>query len=118
MLDAVELKYNEHLDKIVGFEEFNSESKSTQVAKEMMVFMMRGDFSDWKCIVSYFLSKNAITGQSLKSLTGKNIAISPTLDSKSAVSIVVHSICLMLRNASLIFYTKIGKYMCYTMCVT
>lgn len=81
VLDAVsirqELKYNEYLDKIVGFEDFkeNSGTKSTAIAKEMLVFMVRGDFSDWKCVLSYFPSKNAITGETLKGLILKNIDI-------------------------------------------
>lgn len=49
--------------------------KQTQIAKEMLVFLIRGDFSNWKSVVSYFPSKNAITGESLKSLIIKNIDV-------------------------------------------
>lgn len=77
VLDAAsirsEISYNEYHDQVIGFEDLGVGPTEPKVAKEMLVFMVRGDFTNWKCAISYYPSKSAISGDKLKNLIIKNI---------------------------------------------
>lgn len=74
-----ELAYNEYHDTIVGFSDFGNGQRSSEIAKEVTVFMVRSLCGDWKCVISYFASKNAIRGSDLKDLILQNIEIASSI---------------------------------------
>lgn len=91
IFDAVairqELKYNQHYDKIIGFEDYKKNDTDSKIAKELLVFMVRSDFAQWKSIISYFPSKTAVTGESLKNLILENIELLTKIGFKVATII-------------------------------
>lgn len=70
-----ELCLDEYADEIVGFQDLGENERKPIIAKEILTFMIRSDFDTWKSVVSYFPSKNAITGTLLKELIYKNLDI-------------------------------------------
>lgn len=68
------LSYNEFQDKVIGYEDLGKGSLP-KIAKEITTFMVRSDFSEWKSVVSWFSSKNAINGENLKNLIIQNITV-------------------------------------------
>lgn len=62
-----DLKYNSHEDEVQGFEDLGF-VKTGKLAKQVCMFMIRGLYSKWKCIVGYFASSNSIRGKELERL--------------------------------------------------
>lgn len=69
-----ELAYNEYHDRVEGYVDLG-DSRKAELATEVTLFMARSLFGKWKYNLSYFASKNAITGSNLQILISKNLDI-------------------------------------------
>lgn len=67
-----ELAYDQYSDQVFGFD---TSIGSKEIATEITTFMIRGDFEQWKCVVSYFPSKNSMSSDQLCVAIMKNIEI-------------------------------------------
>lgn len=71
-----DLTYNDQLDQIDGFQHLSNEERTKLIGKHICVFMLRGLFSNWKYVLNYFVTENAISAEKIKAIIGKNIKIS------------------------------------------
>ena len=74
-----DLTYNSAVDIIDGLEDTGF-IRSNCIGKQVCVFMLRGPFSNWKCILNYFVSKTNITGEDLKKVLLENLKIAEKLN--------------------------------------
>lgn len=69
-----DLKYNSVEDQIEGFVDDGTNRKN-KIGKQVIVFMVRGIFNNWKFVLTHFVSENAIKVETLRDLVFKNIKI-------------------------------------------
>lgn len=69
-----ELTYNEKQDLIDGLEDIGFQ-RSSNLGKQVCVFMIRGLIDNWKCVFNYFVSKNSISAENLKKIILENIKL-------------------------------------------
>lgn len=67
-----DLSYNSNSDIIDGLEDLGFQ-RTSAIGGEICVFMLRGLFDSWKCVLNYFVSESAIKGHSLKEIVQKNL---------------------------------------------
>ena len=72
LLDEMSLKstlaYDSSKDIITGFENFGHLGSGSALCNSALVFMVKGLCAKWKQPIGYFLSKNAVSADKLKSL--------------------------------------------------
>lgn len=62
------LEYSKILDIVEGYEDLGTFSRTSAMACQAMVFMIRGIYSSWKLPVSYFLSSNSMKASTLSEI--------------------------------------------------
>lgn len=74
-----DLVYNPYLDEIEGLTDYGSGDRTSGIGKYICVFMVRGLVHNWKYVLSYFVSNEAITGDKLKEIVMKNLEVASCL---------------------------------------
>lgn len=67
------LEYSEILDEIEGFEDFGHFGRLSDIANEIMVFMLQGIYSDWRTPIAYFVSSSGIKTYLLSKIIGETV---------------------------------------------
>ncbi|KAF0704226.1 Transposable element P transposase, partial [Aphis craccivora] len=62
------LEYSKVLDAVEGYEDLGTFGRSSAMASQAMVFMIRGIYSPWKLPISYFLSSTSMKATTLSEL--------------------------------------------------
>lgn len=62
------LEYSKVLDIVEGFEDLGTFGRTSAIASQIMVFMIRGIYSSWKLPVSYFLSSMSMKATTLSEI--------------------------------------------------
>ncbi|CAI6351142.1 unnamed protein product [Macrosiphum euphorbiae] len=62
------LEYSKVLDTVEGFEDLGTFGRTSAMASQAMVFMIRGIYSSWKLPVSYFLSSTSMKATTLSEI--------------------------------------------------
>lgn len=62
------LEYSKFLDVVEGFEDLGSKGRSSKLAGQAMVFMIRGLYSSWKMPICYFLPATSVKNNILSEL--------------------------------------------------
>lgn len=62
------LEYSKVLDVVEGYEDLGTFGRSSAMASQAMVFMIRGIYSSWKLPISYFLSSTSMKATILSEL--------------------------------------------------
>lgn len=66
------LCYDAFYDEIMGYID-DGNKKDNIVGKYIVLFMIRGLFSNWKYIISYYVTEKPINGEKLKKIVNENI---------------------------------------------
>lgn len=69
-----ELRYNQKLDLVDGFENKGFE-RTNNIASQVCVFILKSMFTNWSIILNYFVSKNGLTGDALCEIIKENVRI-------------------------------------------
>lgn len=67
------LEYNARYDFIEGFEDLGPSLRTTKIAKQALVFMLRGLISTWKTPISFYFTANGVTAHELTQLILENL---------------------------------------------
>jgi len=59
-------KYVESADEVVGFEDLGGQCKGKEMAKSLLVFMIRGISRSWKQPIAYHLTTNGLDPDTLR----------------------------------------------------
>lgn len=62
------LEYSKVLDIVEGYEDLGTFGRTSAMASQAMVFMIRGIYSSWKLPVSYFLSSTSMKASTLSEI--------------------------------------------------
>lgn len=62
------IEYNRKMDVIEGFEDLGQLGRRPVPAKQALVLMIRGIYSQWKVPVAYFASEDGVSSESLKTI--------------------------------------------------
>jgi hypothetical protein len=88
------LKYLEHDDRIIGFEDLDSfGSNSPNVAKSALQFMVRGVSTRWKQPVGHFFTGNSIGAETLKLMVQAIVSKLEEFDLKVATVVCDQEAC-------------------------
>lgn len=82
-----ELTYNQVTDEVDGFIDFGDGDRNNNTGDHILVFMVRGIVTNWKYILSYYVSGNCTEGETLKDILLKNIQL--TLDLNLNVKAII-----------------------------
>lgn len=67
------LTFDTTKDEIIGYVDMGNE-KTIELAKHVCLFMIRGIFSNWKIVISYFATSNVMNSEHLKNKIKDNIS--------------------------------------------
>ncbi|XP_061392927.1 uncharacterized protein LOC133328373 [Musca vetustissima] len=81
-----ELEFNKADDVVDGYQDFGGGCRNGAIASKALVFMVKGCCSNWKYIMSFYASSNAVHADQLKSLLLENI------DAATDIGLIVRGI--------------------------
>jgi hypothetical protein len=68
-----EIEYSVSKDLIEGFEDLGEFGRKPVAAKQALVVLLRGLYSDWKVPIAYYFSENGIKAEVLEKILKKNL---------------------------------------------